>query len=210
MLKEHYGVVAALLGIIKASPGDCRHLALLSLNNLSIPLENKKLLSEDIDATPLLPVLMDVIKTDATESYLSCICLMNLSFLESSVSLLASFPQFLATISAFLQSAKLGSEGVRWACGLLKNLSRHSTAARLILDTQIPAQLLDNLKTTSNNSGRWSNNSVEDFALFAVLSLAQHASVGDVDTGQLKDAIAVVKPVAATAIGIQSLKAKVR
>jgi hypothetical protein len=184
MVKSHYSVVPALLKVVSTSTGDCRHLALLSLNNLSIPLENKKALTADDELEKLLPVMLDVMKSDSTEAYLAAICLMNLSFLESSVAKFVTAPGFLKTIETFISSNKAGGEGVRWTCGLIKNLSRKPDAARAILGTKIPPLLLALLKATSANSSRWANNSLEDFASFVVLHLAQHA--GDKDQEKMK------------------------
>jgi len=207
MVKSHYSVVPALLKVVSTSTGDCRHLALLSLNNLSIPLENKKSLTADGELEKLLPVMLDVMKSDSTEAYLAAICLMNLSFLESSVAKFVTAPGFLKTIETFISSNKAGGEGVRWTCGLIKNLSRKPDAARAILGTKIPPLLLALLKATSANSSRWANNSLEDFASFVVLHLAQHA--GDKDQEKMKGIVDVMRPVAMSAVGIQSLKAKI-
>jgi hypothetical protein len=190
MLEGHFEVVPKLISVISSNTGDCRHLSLLSLNNLSIPLENKKLMTEVECLGIMLPALMNVIASDASESYLACIALMNMSFLESAIVDIACFDGFLSTIEKLLQVNKSSSEGTRWACGLLKNLSRSSPGAAVILNSNIPRTVLGLIAKTTVNSSRWANHSMEDFVLFTILNLSQYAK-----PNQLEGAIEVVKPV---------------
>ena len=69
MLSDHPSVVPALLKTVASSEGDSRHLALLALNNLSIPLDNKKALAGKVVLDELLPTLLGVIESDANEAY---------------------------------------------------------------------------------------------------------------------------------------------
>jgi hypothetical protein len=68
---------------------------------------------------------------------------MNLSFLESSIPSISSYPGLLPTLTTLLSegvNAKAGSgksESVRWAAGLLKNLSRDKEAAIDIAETRL-------------------------------------------------------------------------
>merc|ERR1711881_148461 len=57
-----------------------------ALNNLSIPTENKRVMALGPASKDVIGGLCKVIAEDKQESYLCCICLMNLSFLEASIS----------------------------------------------------------------------------------------------------------------------------
>jgi hypothetical protein len=204
-------VVNALCSCLLATTGDARHLSLLSLNNLSIPSENKKAFNTEEMRNTLVGALVQVVESDPNESYLACIALMNLSFLEACVADIACYPGLLPVIEELLKEgvrSKAGSgksEGVRWAAGLLKNLSKNQHAASLIAQTSIVPSLLQTIKSPSGSS-RWSNNSVEDFTLFVMLHLAQHQShVGDLfDRAKVVIALA---PIAKSVVGVHSLKA---
>jgi hypothetical protein len=65
--------------------GDGRHLACLALNNLSIPTENKRVMALGPASKDVIGGLCKVIAEDKKDAYLCCICLMNLSFLEESI-----------------------------------------------------------------------------------------------------------------------------
>lgn len=142
MVRKCPDVVSALCTCLLNSTGDARHLSLLSLNNLSIPSENKKTFNTDETREELVGALVKVVETDPNESYLACIALMNLSFLDTCVADIASFPGLLPVVEQLLRDgvkAKAGSgksEGVRWAAGLLKNLSKNQHAASLIAETR--------------------------------------------------------------------------
>jgi hypothetical protein len=62
-----------------------RYLACLSLCNLSIPTENKRVMALGHASNGIVGGLCQVLAEDAPESYLCCICLMNLSFLRASI-----------------------------------------------------------------------------------------------------------------------------
>lgn len=216
IVRADWGIVSNIIECLKVSEGDARHLALLALNNLSIPSDNKRAFIADGHREEVLSCLVDVIKNDPAESYLACIAAMNMSFLEPSINPIASFPDLLATIEALLKEgvkAKAGSgksESVRWACGLLKNLSRDKDAAISICETSILESLLVTIKNPSSAS-RWSNNSTEDFALFTLLHLSQFeddivvTAAGDIFS---KNKVpSVLQPIAKSAVGAHSLKA---
>merc|ERR1712151_167807 len=65
------------------------------------------------------------------------------------------------------------SEGVRWACGLIKNLAKSEENAALIGQTEIPKCVVENIRSTTAPPSRWTSNSLEDFSLFVILNLAQ-------------------------------------
>lgn len=203
-------VLTPLAKCLTQESGDGRHLACLALNNLSIPTENKRVMALGPASKDVIGGLCKVIAEDKQESYLCCICLMNLSFLEASItsilqhspvaegasavpplsnpdSLILVLEKLLANSPTTPKSGSGKSEGVRWACGLIKNLAKSEENAALIGKTEIPKCVVDNLKNTTAPPSRWTSNSLEDFSLFVILNLAQW---GDAKKA-LKDAGAV-------------------
>ena len=185
----------------------------MTLNNLSIPTENKQVFTFGPASAEVIGGLCRVIQEDKQESYLCCICLMNLSFLEASITTILKYspvaegsaplsplenPDSLLRVlekllsSAPAAAAKNGSgkaEGVRWACGLIKNLAKSEENAALIGKTEIPKCVVENIKSSTAPPSRWTSNSLEDFSLFVILNLAQWpvskealVSAGAVDT----------------------------
>lgn len=191
-----YDVLTPLAKCLTQESGDGRHLACLALNNLSIPTENKRVMALGPAAKDVIGGLCKVIAEDKQESYLCCICLMNLSFLEASItsilqhspvpqgsssipplsnpdSLIKVLEKLLNNSPTTPKSGSGKSEGVRWACGLIKNLAKSEENAALIGKTEIPKRVVDNLKNTTAPPSRWTSNSLEDFSLFVILNLAQ-------------------------------------
>jgi hypothetical protein len=190
-----YDVLTPLAKCLTQESGDGRHLACLALNNLSIPTENKRVISLGPAANDVISGLCRVIAEDKQESYLCCICLMNLSFLEASItsilqhspspdgktitpldnpdSLLRVLEKLLTNSPAVPKSGSGKSEGVRWACGLIKNLAKSEENAALIGKTDIPKCVVENIRSTTAPPSRWTSNSLEDFSLFVILNLAQ-------------------------------------
>jgi len=188
-----YDVLPALARCLTQDSGDGLHLACLALNNLSIPPENKLVMALGPTSREVIGGLCKVIKEDKQFSYMCCICLMNLSFLEAGInsiltysesgvpclednnSLLRVLERLLvnspSTLKAGIGSGK--SECVRWACGLIKNLTKSEENAKLIGKTQIPRCVVDNIKNSSSPPSRWTSNSLEDFSLFVILNLSQ-------------------------------------
>ena len=68
-----------------------RRLICLILNNLSIPFDNKAVMVLGPNGANLVRVLLDTINGGNPETYLCCVCLMNLSILEDSKKFLTSF-----------------------------------------------------------------------------------------------------------------------
>mmetsp|Transcript_29150 Transcript_29150/g.35522 ORF Transcript_29150/g.35522 Transcript_29150/m.35522 type:complete len:395 (-) Transcript_29150:171-1355(-) len=64
------------------------------------------------------------------------------------------------------------SETVRWACGLVSNLSINLLNAQLIAQTTIPRQILQYLARSATHPNTWTVESVEDFALRVINRLA--------------------------------------
>jgi len=221
-----YDVLTPLAKCLTQESGDGRHLACLALNNLSIPTENKRVMALGPASKDVIGGLCKVIAEDKQESYLCCICLMNLSFLEASIttilqhspspegkqilpldnpeSLLRVLEKLLTNSPAVPKSGSGKSEGVRWACGLIKNLAKSEENAALIGKTDIPKCVVENIRATTAPPSRWTSNSLEDFSLFVILNLAQWPVSRDalINAG----AVDVIKPIMAEG-DLQGLKA---
>ena len=222
-----YDVLTPLALCLTQESGDGRHLACLALNNLSIPTENKRVMALGPASSAVIGGLCKVIAEDKQESYLCCICLMNLSFLEASIttmlqhspvaegsdalppldnpeSLIRILEKLLKNAPAVPKSGSGKSEGVRWACGLIKNLAKSEENAALFGKTDIPKCVVGNIRNTTAPPSRWTSNSLEDFSLFVVLNLAQWpvSRQALIDAG----AIEVIKPIMAEG-DLQGLKA---
>lgn len=221
-----YDVLTPLAKCLTQESGDGRHLACLALNNLSIPTENKRVMALGPASKDVIGGLCKVIAEDKQESYLCCICLMNLSFLEASIttilqhspapegkniapldnpnSLLRVLEKLLTNSPAVPKSGSGKSEGVRWACGLIKNLAKSEENAALIGKTDIPKCVVENIRATTAPPTRWTSNSLEDFSLFVILNLAQWPVSRDalIQAG----AVDVVKPIMSEG-DLQGLKA---
>mmetsp|Transcript_7248 Transcript_7248/g.11016 ORF Transcript_7248/g.11016 Transcript_7248/m.11016 type:complete len:545 (-) Transcript_7248:126-1760(-) len=222
-----YDVLTPLAKCLTQESGDGRHLACLALNNLSIPTENKRVMALGPASKAVIGGLCKVIAEDKQESYLCCICLMNLSFLEASItnilqhspvgdgkeakapldnpeSLLRVLEKLLTNSPSVPKSGSGKSEGVRWACGLIKNLAKSEENAALIGKTEIPKCVVENIRATTAPPSRWTSNSLEDFSLFVVLNLAQWPV--SKDALMKAGAVDVIKPIMAEG-DLQGLKA---
>mmetsp|Transcript_9387 Transcript_9387/g.14085 ORF Transcript_9387/g.14085 Transcript_9387/m.14085 type:complete len:551 (-) Transcript_9387:154-1806(-) len=222
-----YDVLTPLANCLTQESGDGRHLACLALNNLSIPTENKRVMALGPSSAAVIGGLCKVIAEDKQESYLCCICLMNLSFLEASIttmlqhspvpegaspvapldnpeSLIRILEKLLKNAPAVPKSGSGKSEGVRWACGLIKNLAKSEENAAMLGKTDIPKCVVENVRNSQTPPSRWTSNSLEDFSLFVILNLAQWPVSKEslVDAG----AVDVVKPIMAEG-DLQGLKA---
>lgn len=221
-----YEVLTPLAKCLTQESGDGRHLACLALNNLSIPTENKRVMALGPASKDVIGGLCKVIAEDKQESYLCCICLMNLSFLEASIttilqhspspegkslaplenpaSLIRVLERLLTNSPAVPKAGSGKSEGVRWACGLIKNLAKSEENAALLGKTEIPKCVVENIKGTSAPPSRWTSNSLEDFSLFVILNLAQWPVSRDALVNA--DTVDVIKPIMAEG-DLQGLKA---
>jgi hypothetical protein len=81
--------------------------------------------------------------------------------------------KLLTNAPAVPKSGSGKSEGVRWACGLIKNLAKSEENAALLGQTDIPKCVVNNVRNASSPPSRWTSNSLEDFSLFVILNLAQ-------------------------------------
>eukprot|EP00549_Striatella_unipunctata_P001169 CAMPEP_0118684420 /NCGR_PEP_ID=MMETSP0800-20121206/6633_1 /TAXON_ID=210618 ORGANISM="Striatella unipunctata, Strain CCMP2910" /NCGR_SAMPLE_ID=MMETSP0800 /ASSEMBLY_ACC=CAM_ASM_000638 /LENGTH=539 /DNA_ID=CAMNT_0006581123 /DNA_START=56 /DNA_END=1675 /DNA_ORIENTATION=- len=222
-----YDVLTPLAQCLTQESGDGRHLACLALNNLSIPTENKRVMALGPASKDVIGGLCKVIAEDKQESYLCCICLMNLSFLEASItsilehspisdgaspipplenpnSLLRVLEKLLTNSPAVPRTGSGKSEGVRWACGLIKNLAKSEKNAALFGKTEIPKCVVENIRATTAPPSRWTSNSLEDFSLFVILNLAQWPV--SKEALMKAGAIDVIKPIMAEG-DLQGLKA---
>ena len=75
---------------------EVRRLACLTLNNLSIPFENKAVMAFGPGSKILLEKLVQLIRLRVPEAYLCCICLMNLSFLDDALDVFVNYSPFTA------------------------------------------------------------------------------------------------------------------
>lgn len=221
-----YDVLTPLAKCLTQESGDGRHLACLALNNLSIPTENKRVMALGPASKEVIGGLCKVIAEDKQESYLCCICLMNLSFLEASIttilqhspspsgkekapldnpaSLIRVLEKLLSNSPAAPKTSSGKSEGVRWACGLIKNLAKSEENAAIIGKTDIPKCVIENIRASTAPPSRWTSNSLEDFSLFVILNLAQWP--GSREALMKAGAVDVVKPIMAEG-DLQGLKA---
>jgi len=221
-----YDVLTPLAKCLTQESGDGRHLACLALNNLSIPTENKRVMALGPASKEVIGGLCKVIAEDKQESYLCCICLMNLSFLEASIttilqhspspsgkekapldnsaSLIRVLEKLLSNSPAAPKTSSGKSEGVRWACGLIKNLAKSEENAAIIGKTHIPKCVIENIRASTAPPSRWTSNSLEDFSLFVILNLAQWP--GSREALMKAGAVDVVKPIMAEG-DLQGLKA---
>jgi hypothetical protein len=160
---------------------------------------------------------------------------MNLSFLEASIttilqhspsvegkevaplenpsSLLRVLEKLLTNSPAATKASSGKSEGVRWACGLIKNLAKSKENAALIGQTEIPKCIVDFIRASTTCASRWTSNSLEDFSLFVVLNLSEWPGSSR-DALRRAGATGVIEPIVAAAEGggpcnntIQGLKA---
>jgi hypothetical protein len=68
-----------------------RRLALLLINNLCIPIENKQFIMNGEAEEVLLPTMLRIIKEHSPDSHLAAVCLFNLSFLEETKTMLIAY-----------------------------------------------------------------------------------------------------------------------
>jgi hypothetical protein len=86
-----YDLLAPLAECLVRESENERLLACLALNNLSIPTENKRVMTAGPSSKAILAGLCKAIAEDKPEAYLCCICLMNLSFLGTSLTAILQY-----------------------------------------------------------------------------------------------------------------------
>eukprot|EP00536_Pseudo-nitzschia_multiseries_P010718 jgi/Psemu1/243159/estExt_Genewise1.C_3360050 len=174
------------------------HFVCLTLNNLSIPNDNKRVMVRERGAKRLIGNLCKVIKSGKKEAHLCCIILMNLSFYEPGLTIIGQFSptklspimpsspskprkltplenpdSLLRILQDLVSTAERGTSDFRWAFGLLANLSRHPENALLIGLTGIPRVAIENLRRAKTPSSEWATHSLEDFSLYFLLHLTE-------------------------------------
>lgn len=216
-----YDVLNPLADCLLQDNDEKLHFICLTLNNLAIPHENKRIMTLERIHRKLFTNLCYVISAGKKQAYLCLICLMNLSYYEPAQ---VSIGQFSPRQSTSLRAPKIpplenpnsmlrilqdltahaarGTADFRWAFGLLASLAKHPDNALLIGLTAIPGIAIENIKDSKGPSTEWKENSLEDFSLFLILRLAEVSSHGLNET-----VIEVVKPIMLNDSGVQGLKA---
>ena len=171
---------------------DDRRLACLTMNNLSIPFENKAVMAFGPSCTVLFDSILHVIQNGQPESYLCCILLMNLAYLddariklvrypsdplENPTSLLRTMELVLKSYTRFLVKKVLSVEGeaVRWTTGLIRNLTSIEEGASLVAKTDIPRYVLTYVRDSRNPLYQWKEDSLEDLSLQVLVNLATYS-----------------------------------
>lgn len=199
------------------------HFVCLTLNNLSIPHDNKRVMVMERGSKKLIGNLCKVVASGKKDAYLCCIVLMNLSFLEPAQVVIGQFSprpslsirrpkltplenpdSLLRILQELLAQSSRGTSDFRWAYGLLSTLSRNSENALLIGLTGIPRMAIDNIRQSTLQPAEWSTNSLEDFSLYLILHLAEASKDGLIVHGALEVAEQVM---ISDTCGIQGLKA---
>lgn len=216
-----YDVLNPLADCLLQNNDEKLHYVCLTLNNLAIPHENKRVMTLERIHKKLLANLCHVISAGKKEAYLCLICLMNLSFYEPAEVVIGQFSprqstslrapkvpplenpnSMLRILQDLTAHAARGTADYRWAFGLLASLGKHPENALLIGLTAIPRLAIENIQESKVQSNEWKENSLEDFSLFLLLRLAEVSSQGLDDS-----VLEVVKPIMINDIGIQGLKA---
>jgi len=146
-------------------------------------------------SSDLLDSVLMVIQNGYSESYLCCILLMNLMFLddaklkvlhyhgglENPKSLVRTMELVLKTYTRFLARKVLSVKGeaVRWTTGLLRNLTTIEEGALLVSKTDIPSLVLSYVRDSRNPLHQWTEDSLEDLSLQVLVNLAKHVESAD-------------------------------
>ncbi len=195
------------------------HFVCLTLNNLSIPHDNKRVMVLERGSKKLISNLCKVVASGKKDAYLCCIVLMNLSFLEPAQVIIGQFSprpslrrprltplenpdSLLRILQELLAQAARGTSDFRWAYGLLSNLSRNQENSLLIGLTGIPRMAIENIRQSTVEPSQWSTNSLEDFSLYLLLHLAEASKDGLVGALEVAE-----KVMTSDTGGIQGLKA---
>jgi hypothetical protein len=170
-----WDVLTPLAACLTQESGDGRQLACLALNNLSIPTENKRVMALGPAAKDVIGGLCNIIAEDKKESYLCYICLMNLSFLQASIttifqhspvadgavpvkalenpdSLIRVLEKLLSNSSSTPKSGSGRPAGVRRACDFFKNLTKSEDNAGKSQRLQWACALIKKLAKSEDNA----------------------------------------------------------
>jgi hypothetical protein len=165
-------------------------------------------------ANDLFHALAAVMRKNLAESYLCCICLMNITFLDDAVKPVLQYTpsitaspkekEFEGSFKLMKMKGKTSiralqnshsmlrclenilnqcpvkptevcilGETVRWACGLLRNVTNNEENAKLIGQTDIPSRLTGYIKEAPLDLVEWTENSLEENALAAIFNLSR-------------------------------------
>eukprot|EP00934_Nitzschia_sp_Nitz4_P004634 Nitzschia sp. Nitz4//scaffold189_size62959//21529//23231//NITZ4_006306-RA/size62959-snap-gene-0.1-mRNA-1//1//CDS//3329539890//4624//frame0 len=216
-----YDVLNPLADCLLQQNDEKLHFVCLTLNNLAIPHDNKRVMALERIHKKLFANLCHVISSGKKEAYLCLICLMNLSYYEPAQVVIGQFSpkqttslrapkvpplenptSMLRILQDLTAHAARGTADFRWAFGLLASLAKHPENALLIGLTAIPNIALENIRNAEQSSENWNTNSLEDFSLFLIMYLAEVSS-----QGLGPETLEVVKPIMLNDPGIQGLKA---
>jgi hypothetical protein len=218
-----YDVLNPLADCLLQNNDEKLHYVCLTLNNLAIPHENKRVMATERIHKKLFANLCYVISSGKKEAYLCLICLTNLSFYEPAELTIGQYSpklstslrapkvpplenpnSMLRTLQDVIAYAARGTADYRWAFGLLASLARHPDNALLIGLTAIPKLALKNITESKVPSEDWKENSLEDSCLYLIMRLAEVSS-----QGMGVEAVDAVKPIMLNDAGIQGLKATI-
>ena len=191
-----FDVLESLASRIVREDCDGLDLALLVLNNLSIPYDNKVLIVLGKSSLKLFDCLSRIMDKDIPERVLASICLTNLSIIPEGgkailyhapiqewcpeLSLLSNPESLIRIVERSLMlkfdsipvELSMYKESLRWSCHLVKNLCSCEENANLMSISQIPNLVLNLLKKSELPSSSWNVESVEDAALRTLCKFA--------------------------------------
>lgn len=195
-----WDALTILIKCLSYKEGNGKQLACLTLANLAIPFENKVLMSLGSSAEVLFTELFTIMKSNIPETYLACICLVNLSFVKDAVRPIFFFALNPPNINYSKKSiplldnpnsacrilegiiraciyppiaATVQSEAVRWACALVKHVTVVEDVCNMLVKTQIPRHIVGYLKFTKQPLSKWTDSSVEDLSLRILLNFSK-------------------------------------
>ena len=190
-LVAKYKIVDTLVTLL--SKPENRRMALLTLNNLAIPLENKHICMAN---SALLTGLYTILKELSPDTYLACLCLRNLACLEeTSYARLLSFqledgqdlmallqtltltfaPSLLETTNTKFLLQSVEAHALKWSAGILRQLSTNHPQAVV---NKHEGTILTILKLVAHLSEHlplhhWTPDSLGDSCLMLLVNLAQ-------------------------------------
>lgn len=196
LTSRKFDILGALLKRIYREDCEGLDLALLLLNNLSIPFDNKIIIILGESSSEILDCLVRIMNKDIPEKVLACICLVNLSLIEESVkaimyhapiqdwcpdlSLLYNPESTIRILERDLRlkykstpvDLSIEKESLRWACNLAGNLCICEENANLLSLSEIPSLVLALLKKSTLPTSLWTADSIENSALRALCRFA--------------------------------------
>lgn len=196
LASRKFNILDALIKRIVREDCEGLELALLILNNLSIPYDNKILIVLGESSSKLFDCLSRIMNKDIPERVLACICLTNLSVIPEvgkpilyhapiqdwcpELSLLSNPESLIRILERNLTlksestpiALSMYKELLRWTCNLVRNLCSCEQNANLMSLSKIPLLTLNLLQKSALPSSAWNVESVEDAALRTLCKLA--------------------------------------